>query len=455
MKFHFERIGPIDTADLELGDLTIIAGRNNTGKTYLVYTVYGFLKTWASIWRRPISDQLLNHLADFLGAEVGKRIVLNRQEIERLRRRTIKHAASRFSRRSISRIFSSPLSTFADSHLSAELAANLPSNGKCIPLSRFDEYRVNARYGKKNISLELVYRYPDSGTLRTSAAALAMNVALPDVPRPFILSAERFGIALFYKELDSNRSYIVETLQQMHDQKSRSSRSLLPVERIASRYAMPVRDNVNFTRNIEDVVYYESDFHGIGLHQQVKELMNGYYTTRGGVVRFRSRARARSPFNIPLHIASSSARGLSDLYFYLRHVASSNDILFVDEPEAHLDTANQVQFAHVISRLVQAGLKVLVSTHSDYLIKEINNLVMVDHLRRNRRLERKYLNYAPGGGLGRERIRAYVAENNSLTPCVVDQYGIDAPVFDETIDRINRASNDLAFAVTDAEESEK
>ena len=33
---------------MELGDLTIIAGRNNTGKTYLVYTLYGFLKMWYS-----------------------------------------------------------------------------------------------------------------------------------------------------------------------------------------------------------------------------------------------------------------------------------------------------------------------------------------------------------------------------------------------------------------------
>ena len=31
---------------MELGDLTIIAGRNNTGKTYLAYTLYGFLKMW-------------------------------------------------------------------------------------------------------------------------------------------------------------------------------------------------------------------------------------------------------------------------------------------------------------------------------------------------------------------------------------------------------------------------
>ena len=45
MKFRFKNIGPIKEAELELGDLTIIAGRNNTGKTYMVYTLYGFLKS--------------------------------------------------------------------------------------------------------------------------------------------------------------------------------------------------------------------------------------------------------------------------------------------------------------------------------------------------------------------------------------------------------------------------
>ena len=45
--YRFKNIGPVHKADLELGDLTVIAGRNNTGKTYIAYTLYGFLK-WKS-----------------------------------------------------------------------------------------------------------------------------------------------------------------------------------------------------------------------------------------------------------------------------------------------------------------------------------------------------------------------------------------------------------------------
>ena len=452
MKFHFEHIGPIDAADLELGDLTIIAGRNNTGKTYLVYTMYGFLRTWASDWHRPLADSLLHRFGDFLGSEMGSRMSIDRTDIERLRRRTIEQAASRFSEGGISQIFSSPPSAFADARLSVELTAHLPSNAKCFSLSRSGEFRVAAQYGEETIDLELAWRAAGVARRRSTAAGLALNVALPDVPTPFVLSAERFGIALFYKELDFTKSRLVEMLQQIDDQGVRPGRTpLLVVDRIASRYAMPVKDNVDFTRSIENILDLESEFIEDKLFDEIKTLMSGYYASTNGVIRFKSKARKHRVFDIPLHIASSSARGLSDLYFYLRHVASRNDILFIDEPETHLDTANQVMLARMISRLVKTGLKVLVSTHSDYLIKEINNLVMLDHLRRNGDLKSKIGSYGADEGIGGECIRAYVAEKNTLTRCVVDRYGIDAPVFDATIDRINRTSTELASAVADTE----
>ena len=452
MKFRFEHIGPVDAADLELGDLTIIAGRNNTGKTYLVYTMYGFLRTWASDWHPPLADKLLRKFRDFLGSGIGSRVSIDRGDIERLRHRTIERAASRFSEMSISQIFSSPRSAFGDAHLAVELASDWPSDARRFSLARPAEFRVAAQYGEDAVELELVWCANGEVSRRRAAVDLALNVALPDVPTPFVLSAERFGISLFYKELDFTKSRLVEMLQQIDDQGIRRGRTpLLVVDRIASRYAMPVKDNVDFTRSIENILDRESEFAKEKLFDETKALMNGYYTSTDGVIRFKSKARKRRAFDIPLHIASSSARGLSDLYFYLRHVASRNDILFIDEPETHLDTANQVMLARVISRLVKAGLKVLVSTHSDYLIKEVNNLVMLNHLRQNGGLDAKGMGYRADDGISSERIRAYVAEKNTLTSCVVDRYGIDAPVFDKTIDRINSISTELALAVADTE----
>ena len=70
-KFRFRDIGPIKNAEFELGDLTIIAGRNNTGKTYLVYTLYGLLKLWSRRFDLERSvhgkDATNAHFPDFAG----------------------------------------------------------------------------------------------------------------------------------------------------------------------------------------------------------------------------------------------------------------------------------------------------------------------------------------------------------------------------------------------------
>ncbi len=50
MKFTFKNVGIFDKeTTIELGDLTIICGDNNTGKTYASYAIFGFLDTWSKI----------------------------------------------------------------------------------------------------------------------------------------------------------------------------------------------------------------------------------------------------------------------------------------------------------------------------------------------------------------------------------------------------------------------
>lgn len=118
--------------------------------------------------------------------------------------------------------------------------------------------------------------------------------------------------------------------------------------------------------------------------------------------------------------------------------------MIIDEPESHLDTANQILLARLLARFVRVGLKVLITTHSDYIIKEINNLVMLSRPFADKDAVLKKLKYRSDVALSGKSIRAYVAENNSLTRCDVDEFGIDMPVFDTTINQINKVANELA-----------
>ena len=275
------------------------------------------------------------------------------------------------------------------------------------------------------------------------------------LPAPFILSSERFGISLFYKELDFNKNQLVDLLQKLGDKDKNGDIPTYElyelIDGATSRYALPIKDNIDYTRSIQNRIGRKSDVFENKLFDLIETMMEGYYRTSRDSIRFMSRDRKKRGFDVPLHLASSSARGLSDLYFFSRHVARRNNILMIDEPESHLDTANQILLARLLARFVHAGVKVLVTTHSDYLIKEINNLVMLSSSFPERDSVMRRLGYTANDFLKPDSVRAYVAEHNSLSKCSVDEFGMDMPIFDATIDDINRVANELASRLTEYE----
>ena len=57
----------------------------------------------------------------------------------------------------------------------------------------------------------------------------------------------------------------------------------------------------------------------------------------------------------------------------------------------------------------------------------------------------KKLKYREDDFLAPESVRAYIRRRkHTLRQCEVDDFGIDMPVFDKTIDQINTAANELA-----------
>ena len=457
--FTFKNIGPVKNAKMELGDLTIIAGRNNTGKTYLVYTLYGFLAMWdtwpgaAAEGREPAADGTLERSSTVKRIveqimERGRAVVEATPDFLASERRTVMQALTRsFSREALSGVFSSPPEAFKGASIRIDLHQGHPKDLQPV--------EVNIRQGE-TLSIEhggndLVVTANLSGTknvheLLHHVTCLYLRFLFPELPSsPFVLSAERFGISLFYRELDFTKNQLVDLLQKMGDRKNTDSYfPFFLLDQTVSRYALPIKHNIDYTRSVSDIRKQRSELYGDGLFKDIKKSMGGYYTASNDGIEFRSTTRGERRFVIPLHRASSSARGLSDLYFFLRHAARKDHLLIIDEPESHLDTANQVFLARLLARMVRAGLKVLVTTHSDYLVKEINNLVMMSHSFDKKANVIRTLKYAEDDCIAPERIRAYIAEKGSLTPCEIDQYGIDMPNFDETINGINDAANELA-----------
>lgn len=83
---------------------------------------------------------------------------------------------------------------------------------------------------------------------------------------------------------------------------------------------------------------------------------------------------------------SSMVSEISPIVAFLKYILAypvrrsrlmmSKSILFIEEPEAHLHPNNQIQLIEVFSELAAAGVKLVISSHSNYVFNKLNNLLL-------------------------------------------------------------------------------
>ncbi len=102
--------------------------------------------------------------------------------------------------------------------------------------------------------------------------------------------------------------------------------------------------------------------------EEVGETLNPeiYYAPNDGSSRF------------PYYRTSSMVTELAPLVLFLKHNIREGNLVILEEPESHLHPASQRQMARAIVRLVNAGVKVLLTTHSDLFLGALNNLMRLN-----------------------------------------------------------------------------
>jgi predicted ATPase len=93
---------------------------------------------------------------------------------------------------------------------------------------------------------------------------------------------------------------------------------------------------------------------------------------------------------IPLHRASSTVSELAPLLLYLKYKIIPNNVLIIEEPEAHLHPQNQRILAKFLVRMIRKGLKIIITTHSEFLLEQLNNFILLSKIESNKRREYKY-----------------------------------------------------------------
>ncbi len=464
MKIKVQNLGVLKQAEFSLGDFSIICGENNTGKTYATYALYGFLDLLRKRFRSDDHRYLPKRVFDELGENGVSR--LNLAEYAQNAQKILNRICRGYSR-SLHDVFAASEEKFQDCQFRVFLE-NDTFSSSIKPMS----FERNIGIGRQTLSLSkekksenleisllvdkqrrnFSYRFIE----RRIAGAIHEIIFGSSFPTPFIASAERTGAAIFRKELNFARNRLLKEMSQA-DEKI-DPRELL--YKSYQDYPLPVEKNVDFTRQLEDAAKQKSFL--AAKHPEIlkkfADIIGGEYrVTRNDELYFIPRDKR---VKLGMDESSSGVRSMLDIGFYLRHEAKPSDLLIVDEPELNLHPENQRRIARLFARLVNLGVKVFITTHSDYIVKELNTLIMLSRNKPRLKKIAKREGYDTSELINAEKIKVYIAEealvkldgNQRRTRCqtlveakIDPELGIEARSFDETINEMNEIQDAILW----------
>jgi hypothetical protein len=149
--------------------------------------------------------------------------------------------------------------------------------------------------------------------------------------------------------------------------------------------------------------------------------------------------------SVPLHAASSMITELAPFLVLLQQSSAVRQIIF-EEPEAHLHLSAQRSMARALARLVNLGVSVLVTSHSDTFVQQINNLMhLYQHPQRPNLM--KELGYEDADLIDPANAKAYEfserGDKTNVTEVKREIEGFVVPSLNETL--VNLANETITL----------
>jgi len=448
MKLQLKNLGAIQNVALKPKPLTIICGKNNTGKTYAMYSLWSLVELSFNVdfpQVKELSNTLNNegevsfNIFDFF----EKNII---DMVDRINLILIKTLPKTFN-------------TDVDFFNGAEMFLDV---NKIEFLDRLsDNINSDTLFDTLRGILDVTF-LPDHGLLKISHSSgnLYPPFIISDMMNSFfsrviisefgvsafLMPTERAGLNLFFNELKTQKKNIDEYIQSRSENKDGIEK--YDISEIMGRryYSLPIEEYIDYMSSAK--IDYDSDL------SEVEKYMNGNFSLMSSFrfkkIKGKVFFKTEDGKEFGLHLASSAIKTNLALWVYLSQLNYKDKLLMIDEPELNLHPDAQRFMARLIVFLVNRGVKVAVSTHSDYFIKEINSLIMLknDFEQKNEILNKYGFNHFDS--ISADDIVAYHFNNGGAEEMPIEQRsGIQADTFDDVSNVLNDAYNDIYWAIND------
>jgi len=412
MRLSLGNFGPIKKATLETKPLTIIIGKNNLGKSFLAQLIH------SSLSLGPIAEPL--RLTRFRGrylfrypfAIFPRRVPYSPGVIKHAIKespteseavdRIIKIVTQAF-RYGLSQTFNSLLEqnfgtktkqliniNFSNSHV--KLAFN-PNASITFSMSKRKELSADLDFNKETLLQKILSDNDVRRILRKKRIAFADCVHIQEFVlgtlSEFVLTGNQgdepstpdtvFYVPAGRAGLLESYDTVVSALVSLSPVAPIRGISMPPLPGMASQFyntIMELRGKKGplstSARKFTELLGGEIEL--TRLREPVGKAMISYV--------FRSNRKKRS---VDIIHAASMIKELTPLYLIIRELVSPEDFLIIEEPESHLHPGAQLQLVEIFADLVNQGVKIIMTTHSDLILRKVSQLTGRYRLKESRK----------------------------------------------------------------------
>lgn len=454
MYLNLQGLGRLQSASIDLSKaLTVFVGRNNTSKTYAAHTIYALHRFGEKHLTSVVDEILGGQKTEYEEPEKPGPWHYEFPIVDKLMPhipRLVRGLAGNLKSQ-LANVFATDEAFFAATQVElqvTDIRERLIAQALELP---YEDESTTGRAlkpaGSDLVRIEIPSSKPwDSDSMRTvisitsvlvafSMVALLEEVLLPGCSDPLILSTERSAIQLFSRELYGKRSRIID------DVHAGVVDSLARLKNETRFYPLAIRDELRFINGMPRQKHVSSRL--APLATRLEALLGGAVVLdESGDLMYQPEGLNRP---LPLHVSASSVKSLAGLAFYLRHIAAPGGLLVIDEPELNLHPDNQRRVARILAQVARAGVRVLISTHSDIIIRELSNLIAL-HAPEAAELRQKH-GYSEEETLDGATVGAYLFDETHARPIDVQATGIAVESIDDEINAMNRVAKDIYFTL--------
>lgn len=215
-----------------------------------------------------------------------------------------------------------------------------------------------------------------------------------------------------------------------------------------SSYSKPVKDYLQILTQLDVLNKTDTNDENIMkiAEEMEKEIIKGKYRIDKNKIIYQT----ENEKELDLYLASSTVKTIFGIIFYLRHLIRKGDYLIIDEPELNLHPENQIKIARLLTRMAKSGIRIIISTHSDYISKELNNLLMLNNKFKGKEEIIERYGYNEQDILSSAKVGAYLFADRVMQKMEITDEGIITRTFDEVIESLNERNDEIYYAIKES-----